>query len=164
MTGRRRRAGAWLFAFLLGLPVVTSAQDRPLRTVVFVCEHGAARSVIAAAYFNELAAEAHLDFHAVARGVTPQPKLSAPTVTGLRADGVPFPSDRPRALTEADVRNAVRIVAFCPLPSFAKRARVDTYDVPAPADGYAASRDAILVHVKALIGDLAGSARSRAPR
>jgi hypothetical protein len=36
--------------------------------VVFVCEHGAALSVVSAAYFNKIAKEEHLNFHAIARG------------------------------------------------------------------------------------------------
>ena len=43
--------------------------------IVFVCEHGAAKSVIAVAYFNKLASEAKLEFHAIARGTNPDPEL-----------------------------------------------------------------------------------------
>lgn len=149
-----RRAGAWWGVVLLSLSLLASLHAQTPRTIVFVCEHGAARSVIAAAYFNKLAAERHLPFRAVARGVTPQPELSAPTVAGLEQDGVAFPTERPLALTEADVRGAARVVAFCPLPSFAKQSGAVTYNVPAPADGYPVSRDAILRHVRALIEEL----------
>ena len=34
--------------------------------IVFVCEHGAAKSIIAAAYFNKLAREMSIDSRAVA--------------------------------------------------------------------------------------------------
>ena len=125
------------------------------RTVVFVCEHGAAKSVIAAAYFNQLAGERHLPFHAIARGTTPQPELAQSAIAGLRADGVTFPDEKPRALTADDTRHAVRVVAFCLVPaSLRKGTRVEQHDVPAPGDGYAQSRDAILVQVKALIEEL----------
>lgn len=86
------------------------------QTVVFVCEHGAAKSVIAAAYFNKLAAERHLNFHAVARGLTPQPELSTSAVAGLEKDGVPFAKEQPRRLSSEETRTAVRVVAFCPVP------------------------------------------------
>src|SRR6266550_8232169 len=81
-------------------------------TIVFVCEHGAAKSVIAAAYFNKLAAERHLNFHAIARGTKPQADISRAVTKGLRADGVAFEKERPRLLTDADAAGAVRIVAF----------------------------------------------------
>ena len=37
-----------------------------------MCEHGAALSVVAAAYFNKMAREEHLNMHAIARGTEPQ--------------------------------------------------------------------------------------------
>ena len=40
--------------------------------VVFVCEHGAAKSVVATAYFNKLAAERNLPFRATFRGTVPR--------------------------------------------------------------------------------------------
>jgi arsenate reductase len=132
----------------------TNASGSSSRTIVFVCEHGAARSVIAAAYFNKLAAERGLDFHAVARGVSPQPDLSVSAVAGLDHDGVGFPRARPKGLSEADWKGARRIVTFCPLPNPPRGVPVDAFEVPAPGDGYEASRDAILVHVRALIDEL----------
>lgn len=45
--------------------------------VVFVCEHGAAKSLIASAYFNTLAAERGLCARATFRGVDPKDALSA---------------------------------------------------------------------------------------
>src|SRR5438552_2704780 len=39
--------------------------------ILFVCEHGAARSTIAAAYFNKLAKEKGLNYKAIFRGINP---------------------------------------------------------------------------------------------
>jgi hypothetical protein len=45
-----------LAAAILLLAVTTaSGQDRQVQTILFVCEHGSAKSVIAAAHFNRLA-------------------------------------------------------------------------------------------------------------
>ncbi len=44
--------------------------------IVFVCEHGAAKSVIAATYFNKLANEKGLNLKAIARGTHPDQELS----------------------------------------------------------------------------------------
>ncbi|MGH9334858.1 MAG: hypothetical protein ACRD21_14045, partial [Vicinamibacteria bacterium] len=49
----------------------SSARIQEPRTVVFVCEHGAAKSVIAAAHFNRLAKERELPFRAISRGTVP---------------------------------------------------------------------------------------------
>jgi arsenate reductase (thioredoxin) len=147
-------------AFVWGQRKVSPA---PSPTVVFICEHGAARSVIAAAYFNKLASERHLNFHAIARGIAAQPGLSASAVTGLQRDNVPFPREKPRNATRQEVQRAVRVVAFCRVPdSLSGTKRLETFDVPAPDAGYEASRDAITSHVKALIDELA--LQSVAPR
>jgi protein-tyrosine-phosphatase len=146
------------------LAVIASAQASSKTTVVFVCEHGAARSVIAAAYFNKLAAERHLQYRAIARGTSPQDDLSPAAVEGLKADGVPFDTAKPRPLTEADAAEAVRIVAFCPVPkSYASVVRVDQHDdVPSMAD-YRGARDVIVGYVRQVLDDLEAGARTSRP-
>jgi protein-tyrosine-phosphatase len=39
--------------------------------IVFVCEHAAAKSIIAATCFNKLAEQTNLDMRAIARGTNP---------------------------------------------------------------------------------------------
>jgi hypothetical protein len=39
--------------------------------LIFVCEHGAAKSIIAAAYFNQFAGERNLTLRAIARAHIP---------------------------------------------------------------------------------------------
>jgi arsenate reductase (thioredoxin) len=123
-------------------------------TVVFVCEHGAAKSVVAAAWFNKLASERHLPFHAVARGFRPQENLSESAVGGLRRDGVRFAPDKPQPLTARDASDAVRIVALDPPPASARSFHAEFFEVPAPKDGYERSRDAIVVHVREVLDGL----------
>jgi arsenate reductase len=124
--------------------------------VVFVCEHGAALSVVSAAYFNQLAREQHLNLHAVARGAAPQKDISVSASAGLKADGVPFETKRPQALAPKDAAHALRIIAFCPLPvKYSGMAHVETWDgVPATSVNYGLARDAILEHLKELIRQL----------
>lgn len=125
-------------------------------TVIFVCEHGAAQSVIAAAYFNRLAAERRMPYHAIARGASPQENPSVATAAGLEADGMPVTRETPKGLTDAEAAGAVRIVAFCPIPErFARLAPIEKHeDVPLVADGYAAARDKIIGYVKQVLDDL----------
>ena len=137
--------------FLLALQ--TSAGDK---TVVFVCEHGAAKSGIATAYFNKLAAERALPFRATFRGTTPQDNLSVRAVEGLKNDGVPVPSGKPSAISDKDVTDATHIFAIgCTLPDKAARSgkAADWSDVP-DDQGYAPMRDAIVRHVKQLLDEL----------
>src|SRR5690242_9583904 len=86
----------------------TPARAKRDTKIVFVCEHGAALSVVSAAYFNKIAREQHLNFYAVARGTTPQQDLAVSAREGLKADGVPFETERPRALSGKDIAHARR--------------------------------------------------------
>src|SRR5258708_17175780 len=76
-----------LISTSLSLSGQNSPTITPKRTILFVCEHGAARSTIAAAYFNKIAMETRLNFQAIFRGTTPQDTLTAGTKLGLIKDG-----------------------------------------------------------------------------
>jgi arsenate reductase len=125
-------------------------------TVVFVCEHGAAKSVIATAYFNKIAAERGLRTRAVYRGVTPQADLSVGALKGLREDGFPVPEQKPSPITQADVDKAAVIFAIgCTLPANAAGSgKADSWDDVPDDKGYGATRDAIKRHVERLIDEL----------
>lgn len=152
---------AFFLASMIAWPPLASFQGRKpeesrskRRTrIVFVCEHGAALSVVAAAYFNKIAQEEHLNLHAIARGTTPQKDLAASAREGLNSDGVRFETDRPRRLSRKDVADARRIVSFTHLPArYARLAAAETWkDVPATALNYAIARDAIVNHLRDLI-------------
>ena len=160
------RKNSWLTPVLLAatvmaLPAAARAQAR-LQTppsaarVVFVCEHGAARSLIAAAYFNKLAAERGLAERATFRGVSPGDDLSAVAVAGLRADGVAIPPGKPTAVTSEDVAQASYLFTIgCTLPKAAASSgkAQDWSDVPGDR-GYAPMRDAIVAHVRALLDEI----------
>lgn len=144
-----------LLAMLLG-DGTSGLQSTASPTVVFVCEHGAAKSLIASAYFNKLAAERGLSVRATFRAVTPQEDLSVRTVAGLKADGLPIPDQKPSAVSSVDVEHATHIFAIgCQLANAVsqsgKAARWD--DVP-DDQGYSAMRDAIVTHVKALLDQI----------
>ena len=139
------------------LPLCANAQQPPKPgKVVFVCQHGAALSVIAASYFNKLAAEAHLNVHTIARGVTPQENLSVSATQGLKADGMTWELEKPLPLTPADARGALRIVIFYPIAAeYAKLAPVESWeDVPPMTQAYPVVRDAILKRLPALVKQL----------
>jgi arsenate reductase (thioredoxin) len=131
-----------------------AAQPGP--AVVFVCEHGAAKSLIATAYFNKLAQERGLPYRATFRGTTPQEALSARVVDGLRGDGVPVPEGRPTRIQTSDIADASYIFAIgCTLPAEATGSgkAADWSDVP-DDQGYPAMRDAIVRHVRELLQQL----------
>lgn len=124
--------------------------------VIFVCEHGAAKSLIATAYFNKLAAERGLPDRAAFRGVAPQDDLSVRAVAGLKADGLPIPTGRPTALDPADVVRATHVFAIgCVLPAAAQASgKAGSWDDVPDDQGYEPMRDAIIQHVRALVASL----------
>lgn len=155
-----------MIAHLLMLVSLSSMAQRAVPTeptVVFVCEHGAAKSVIATTYFNKIAAERGLKARAVYRGVNPQTELSVGALKGLRDDGLTAPAQKPSPITQADVDAATVMFAIgCTLPSNATTSgKADTWDDVPEDQGYGATRDAIKRHVERLIDDLLKKQRSQ---
>jgi arsenate reductase (thioredoxin) len=146
-------AGMMLLLAIAGQPpsVATAAP-----AIVFVCEHGAAKSLVATAYFNKLAAERGMTERATFRGVAPQEALSVGASAGLRADGMTVPAGKPTEIGADDVRGATHIFAIgCTLPAAAQASgkAADWSDVP-DDKGYGAMRDAIVSHVRALLDEI----------
>ncbi|HEV2356911.1 MAG TPA: hypothetical protein VGZ23_04770 [bacterium] len=126
------------------------------RTVVFVCLHGAAKSVIAGAYLNRLSAERGLDILARAAGIEPEPEIPSQVREGLRRDGLEVGEHRPRSVTREELKSAWRIVSFgCDLGPAAPPGRaIERWDdVPPVSDGFPAARDAIVARVKRLLDE-----------
>ncbi len=131
-----------------------------LRRVVFVCLHGAAKSVIASSYLNQLAAERGLNICATAAGVDPEPEIPAPVREGLLQEGLDVMRDRPRQVTPEELAAAWRIVSFgCNLSWVAPPGvTVERWDeVPAVSDGFPAARDVIVAQVRRLLDDRDGT-------
>lgn len=140
---------------LFALCIVTHAAESA-KSVVFVCEHGSVKSVMAASYFNRMAEEQKLNMRAVARGTTPDAEVPAWAVGKLKEDGFDVSSFKPTALAKADTRPAVAIVAFCAVgKDLADPGKVSTWlDIPPASEDYAKAKAAILSKVEALVVDL----------
>lgn len=135
-------------------PPVANAQRR---TVVFVCEHGSAKSVVAAAHFNRLAAAAGLDVHAVSRGTDPDAEFPPNAVNGLARDGLRPLDDAPRVLARDDLASAIQVVTFCALPGpYSSRGPIERWDdIPAVSEDYDRAQRAIVLRVERLVNELA---------
>jgi protein-tyrosine-phosphatase len=133
----------------------TQSTEPAPRRVLFVCLHGAAKSVIGAAHFRRLAASQGLAMDAVAAGTDPDAELAPAAVKGLAADGLSTTSARPRPVTLYDLDSAARVVSFGCDVAPPKGQQVDQWDVPAVSDGYAAARDRIVAKVERLVAELA---------
>jgi arsenate reductase (thioredoxin) len=126
------------------------------RTIVFVCLHGAAKSVIASAYLNRLAQERGLDVRASAAGIEPEPEIPSPVREGLLRDGLDVGHLRPRRVAHDELESACRVVSFgCDLGDLAPPGgAVERWDdVPLVSDGFPAARDAIAERVRRLLDD-----------
>lgn len=124
--------------------------------VLFVCLHGAAKSVLAAAHFERLAQRRGLRTQAVFAGTEPDPAIAPRVVAELLAEGIDVRGAHPRRVTPADVASAARIVSFgCDLGALAPSVPVDRWDdVPAVSDGYEAARAAIDARLARLVDAL----------
>jgi protein-tyrosine-phosphatase len=123
--------------------------------IIFVCEHGAAKSILAAAYFNHLASQMGLDLRAVARGTNPDQELSPQTVRGLAEDGLTPTESAPQQLTAADIQYARQVVAFCDLPvEYHHQTTIQPWDdIPPFGENYEAARDLIIEHIRQLLNE-----------
>lgn len=136
----------------------------PADTVVFVCEHGSVKSVVAAEWFNRMARERGLGLRAVPRGVTPDASVPLVIADALRRDGFEVGGLAPRRLDAADLAGALRIVAMGldPAALSADGVSVERWDgIPPASESYAAARDAIRKRIETLLAALQAQGPAR---
>ena len=121
--------------------------------IVFVCEHGAAKSIIAAAYFNQFAYEMGSALRAVARGTNPDNEFSPQTIKGLSEAGLTPTELAPQKLSPDDLQAAQRVVTFCELPNeYQGQAVIERWDdVPPVSENYEQARDMIIEHIRQIL-------------
>jgi protein-tyrosine-phosphatase len=99
---------------LVASSVVRSAEG-PQSTIVFVCEHGSSKSVVAAELFNRAAAQRGIPVRAISRAVsekTVEAAVPARPVRSLSGDGFDDATFRPQPLTAAEAKNASHVVVI----------------------------------------------------
>ena len=124
--------------------------------VLFVCLHGAAKSVIAATHFERLAAARGLRARATFAGTEPDPEILPRVVKELRAEGIDVQALRPRRVTDADIAASSRVITFgCEVTAPPAGPPIERWDdVPAVSDGYETARAAIDAHLVRLLDAL----------
>lgn len=132
--------------------------------VVFVCEHGSSRSLLAASLFNRMAEERGLSVRALSRAAsekTADQSVPAPLAKQMAADGFQVEDFKPKALTVSEASTAKRIVTlqFDESVEAAKEAPVERWsDIGSPSREYANTKRAIASHIGALLDQLKGGA------
>ena len=128
--------------------------------ILFLCPHGAAKSVIAAAYCQQLAAAHGFQLHVTSAGTEPDPEIAPAVVELLRAEGMDVTGQRPRCVTHEDLITADRIISLgCNLSDLAPAgSTIERWDdVPAPSQDLIAACDRIHAYVEQLIVTLKGT-------
>lgn len=122
--------------------------------VLFVCLHGAAKSVLAAADFERMAKERGLSIAAESAGTEPDAEIAPPVMAALEAEGVNMAGHKPRLVTREMAAGATRVVAFgCGLGAAVPDGdRIEQWkDVPNVSDGLPAARAVIRKHLERLL-------------
>ena len=124
--------------------------------MLFVCEHGSAKSVVAAAHFNKLARGRNLAVRAISRGTNPDEEMPPKITHSLETEGLTTGDPKPKMLSKDDVAGTSRVVTFCDLPEgYNQLAPVEQWnDVSPISEDYDKSRDAILVHINQLFDEI----------
>jgi protein-tyrosine-phosphatase len=125
--------------------------------VLFVCQHGAAKSVVAARHFTKLAKARGLAIDAAAAGVEPYQAIPQNVIDGLRNDGIDDQHVPPQAVTRELLERAQLVVSFgCDLSALVKDSDrvIQWHDVPAVSDGYDAARTEILNRLQVILNDV----------
>jgi arsenate reductase (thioredoxin) len=122
--------------------------------IVFVCPHGAAKSVLAAAYCQQLADQRGVPLHATSAGTEPDAEVSPAVLALLRAEGIDVAGLRPRRVTSEELAMARRIISLgCDLSELARPGMLIEHwdDVPPPSQDLPGARDRIRDHVEQLV-------------
>jgi arsenate reductase (thioredoxin) len=128
-------------------------------TVLFLCPHGAAKSVIAAAYFNRLAQQHGLPLVGDAAGTEPDATVAPAVAAMMHSEGIDVSQHQPRRVTHDELRSARHIVSMgCELRELeVAPERVEQWlDVPFVSKDLYGARDAIRAHVEDLIKRIQG--------
>ena len=127
---------------------------------LFLCPHGAAKSVIAAAYCQQLAAQYDLKVQTSTAGTEPSAEVSPAVVELLQAEGINVANQVPQQVTGEVLKAASLVISLgCDLdnllPPGTSLERWD--DVPPPSQDLAVTRESIRAHVEQLINNLRNS-------
>jgi protein-tyrosine-phosphatase len=130
-------------------------------TILFLCPHHAAKSVIAEAYFNRLARQTGLPYVANSAGTEPDAQVSPAVAAMLMTEGIDVSGHQPRHVTTAELDQAARVISMgCAAADLdIAPERVTNWDIPAVSQNMPAARAAILQQIEALVDELASSPR-----
>ena len=130
--------------------------------VLFMCPHGAAKSLMASAYFQKLAKERGLNVRVDSAGTDPDPQLSKGVVARLQRDGYAIPIARPRAATAADMQADIVVSMGCDLSKLpAPGGTLKNWTVPDFSANFEAAEQSIRDQVTRLVDELVAAQKTK---
>ena len=135
----------------------TSPSNAQAPTVLFMCPHGAAKSVLASAHFRRLAKERGLNVRVDSAGTEPDPTIAPAVARHLEEGGYDVPATKPRRATRLEMATADVIVSIgcdrgkLTLP---RGQLIQWDDVPSPSQDLAAADARIKKLVVGLVDEL----------
>ena len=149
---------------LVPAPALAQPQAAPSGSVLFVCEHGTVKSLLAKLMFEDYAREVGLDMVAVSRGTKADSAVPSWMARALAADHFELGSWQPALLRATDLERPSYVVSFDVPTAATAAARVprEQWDgLPSVSGDYAKGRDAIKVRVHRLVDSLKRAQRLR---
>ena len=136
----------------------------PYPSVLFVCLHGSAKSLVAARHLERAARARGIELSTASAGLEPDATIPGHVISGMARDGFDVATAVPAIVTRELIASATQVVTFgCDLGDLTTRTDIISWGhVPAVSDGYDDARTAILEQVNALLDQLAGPQRSPA--
>ena len=140
----------------------SEGSDRPIRYVLFVCNHNAGRSQMAQAFMERYGPD---DVRAESAGTEPAREVWPPVVEAMHEVGIDLAGRKPKKLTlelqlHADWAVTMGCGDACPYVASA----VEAWDIPDPAgkpiEDVRVVRDEIEAHVRELVADRLEAIRS----
>jgi protein-tyrosine-phosphatase len=152
-----------LVAFGTGAPIRAAQSTAKTPVVLFMCPHGAAKSVMASAYFQKLAKERGLNVRVDAAGTEPEPALSKSVVAHLQKNNYAIPIEKPRAATAADMSGADVVISMgCDLSKLpAPKGQLKSWNVPDFSANFDAAEQAIRDQVTKLVDEMLAQQKTR---
>jgi protein-tyrosine-phosphatase len=139
---------------------------RPAQHVLFMCPHGAAKSVLASAYFERLAKERGLNVRVQSAGTEPDAAIAPAVAAHLQRQGYTTPTTPPRKATAQDLAHADLVISLgCDLAGLPRPrgTLLQWDDIPSPSAEFDRADQAIRARVDALVDELVRQAAVAKP-
>jgi arsenate reductase len=147
----------------LGEGSAQTPKPRAAQTVLFMCPHGAAKSLMASAYFQKVARERGLNVRVDSAGTEPDAQLSKGVVAHLQQNGYTIPIEKPRAATAADMSSADVVISMgCDLSKLpAPKGVLKNWSVPDFSADFNVAEQSIRDQVTKLVDELLAVQRAK---